>query len=863
MNEIIEAATRLCNGEYGSLHLLEDNVLPALSHSGSFEHWDYDREHVHLLDRSTMVGRAAVAREVVHIRDIDADPEYAYTGPRTFRVGLGVPILFEDDLIGAMGIIRRAPEPFSEAEIELVQTFADEAAVVLKNARLLETVERQLSQQRAVGAVMRSVARSRGLQAVLDDIVESVTMLSGVQNGRLYLLEDGLLHAVANSGNPENFEYDRQHPHAIDRSTLTGRAALTRAPVHIPDILEDPEYTYAGDGSDLPYRSGITVPILLDDKLIGALGNVSEQPGAFTDAHVELLQTFADQAAIAIANARLIEAVERQLEQQRAISDVLGVVARAEGLDAVFCAAVETATRLCRGDYGALYLRKGEVLQVVTRHRGVPELYEFEYHHPHTIDRTTAVGRAALTGEVVHIPDTQADPEYAWGGSAVAEYRSLLAAPILVEGELIGAMDITRREVDPFSEEEMRIFRTFADQAAIAVANARLIDAVEQQLEQQRAISDVLGVVARSEGLDVVFEAAVENAARLCAAEYGQICIADGDVFRLAGSHGASDEVVEYERAHPMPRDRTSVVGRVAVTGDVVHIPDVFEDPDYEWGTQEILGYRAMLGIPIVLEDELIGVFSVVRSEPVPFTEEHIELVKTFAHQAAIAISNARLMEAVERQRSELSRFVSPQVAELVTSEDGQKLLAGHRAYVTSMFCDLRGFTSFTELAEPEELFEVLQEYHAALGELIPRYQGTLEHFAGDGLLVFFNDPVPVDDHELKAIELSLAAQQRFEELAVSWRKLGHELGLGVGIAAGYATLGRIGFEGRYDYGVLGTVNNLASRLSSHAEPGQTLISQRVYAAVEERVDAHEVGSLELKGFGRPVPAYEVRGLKA
>jgi class 3 adenylate cyclase len=178
------------------------------------------------------------------------------------------------------------------------------------------------------------------------------------------------------------------------------------------------------------------------------------------------------------------------------------------------------------------------------------------------------------------------------------------------------------------------------------------------------------------------------------------------------------------------------------------------------------------------------------------------------------------------------------------------------------MFCDLRGFTSFTELAEPEELFEVLREYHVALGELIPRYQGTLEHFAGDGLMVFFNDPLPVEEHELEAVKLALAAQERFEELAASWRKFGHELGLGIGIAAGYATLGRIGFEGRYDYGVLGTVTNLASRLSTHAEPGQTLISQRVFAATEERVDAHEIGALELKGFGRPVPAYEVRGLK-
>jgi class 3 adenylate cyclase len=319
------------------------------------------------------------------------------------------------------------------------------------------------------------------------------------------------------------------------------------------------------------------------------------------------------------------------------------------------------------------------------------------------------------------------------------------------------------------------------------------------------------------------------------------------------------DEHAAHDRERRFPPDRTTLVGRVALSRDVVHIPDLQSDPEYDFPL--LLGHRGGLGVPILLEGELIGAIVVTR--PGPFDDEQIELVKTFADQAAIAIANARLLDAVERQRSELARFVSPQVAELVSSDEGERMLVGHRAYVTSMFCDLRGFTSFTELAEPEELFEVLREYHFALGELIPRYEGTLEHFAGDGLMVFFNDPVPVEEHELKAVQLALAAQERFEELASSWRKRGHELGLGIGIAAGYATLGRIGFEGRYDYGVLGTVTNLASRLSTHAQPGQTLISQRVFAAVEERVDAHEVGALELKGFGRPVPAYEVRRLKA
>jgi class 3 adenylate cyclase len=198
-------------------------------------------------------------------------------------------------------------------------------------------------------------------------------------------------------------------------------------------------------------------------------------------------------------------------------------------------------------------------------------------------------------------------------------------------------------------------------------------------------------------------------------------------------------------------------------------------------------------------------------------------------------------------------------VAELVTSPEGQQLLAGHRAYISCLFSDLRGFTGFVETAEPEELLEVLRAYHALLGELIPAYDGTLEHFAGDGLMVFFNDPMPVADHELQAIRLALAARERFGELAAGWGKRGIALSIGMGIAAGYATLGRIGFEGRYDYGALGPVTNLASRLSSYARPGQVLITQRVLAAVEDAVDVLAVGELELKGFARPVPAHEVR----
>ena len=381
----------------------------------------------------------------------------------------------------------------------------------------------------------------------------------------------------------------------------------------------------------------------------------------------------------------------------------------------------------------------------------------------------------------------------------------------------------------------------------------------ERLREQQRAISGVLRAVARSTGLQPVLDEVAEACARLCDADDGALWLLEDGLLHSVAHHGEA-EAAEYDRQHPHSLDRTTAAGRTAVAREPVHIPDILADPEYAYPGPR--PYRSMLGVPIMVEDDLIGVVVVVRRDPKPFADEHIALVQTFADQAAIAIANARLIDAVERQRTELLRFVSPQVAELLSSVQGEQLLAGHRAYIACLFCDLRGFTAFAETAAPEELFELLREYHTAIGELIPAYDGTLEHFAGDGLMVFFNDPVPVEDHELKAIRMALAVQERFGELADTWRKRGFDLGLGIGIAAGYATLGRIGFEGRYDYGALGPVTNLASRLSTHAEPGQILISQRVFAEVESVVDAKPVGEVELKGFGRPVAAYEIRGLR-
>jgi class 3 adenylate cyclase len=238
------------------------------------------------------------------------------------------------------------------------------------------------------------------------------------------------------------------------------------------------------------------------------------------------------------------------------------------------------------------------------------------------------------------------------------------------------------------------------------------------------------------------------------------------------------------------------------------------------------------------------------------------------AQAAQLAEWNRTLEQRVAGQVTELERvgrlkrFVAPQVAEVIVSRGDEKLLESHRREITVVFCDLRGFTAFAETAEPEEVMGVLREYHGAMGPLIFQFEGTLERFAGDGLMVFFNDPLPCPDPAGRAVRMAVAMRARVGELAGVWRKRGHTLGFGVGIALGYATLGKIGFEGRFDYGAIGTVTNLAARLCSEAQAGQILISQRVYTAVEELLEAAPVGEFTLKGLHRPVAVYNVLRLK-
>jgi adenylate cyclase len=390
------------------------------------------------------------------------------------------------------------------------------------------------------------------------------------------------------------------------------------------------------------------------------------------------------------------------------------------------------------------------------------------------------------------------------------------------------------------------------------VSDAGTLEGEASAEEREAAIRDVVQTIARTTfDLDAVLQTVIDRAVRLCRADNGNIAqrVGDEDEYRVTAFTSMVPEYERLVRDRVYKPERGSIVGRAILEQQVVHIVDVLEDPDYELhDLQKIGGYRSALSVPMMREGVPIGAIAVARTVVRPFSDAEIRLIETFADHAVIAVENVRLFQTVERQKTELARF-APQVADLLSSDGGEQLLSGHRREITAIFFDLRNFTAFAETAEPEEVFRVLREYHTAAGEAVVANGGTIEHFAGDGLMAFFNDPVEIDDHELAAVRTATTVTERFGALAVDWRKHGYDLGLGIGIATGYATLGRIGFEGRYEYGAIGNAVILASRLSDAAEPGEILLSQRTDARLEGRITVEPVPVLRLKGFTKPVVA--------
>ena len=712
LQSVVDTAMRLCRAEQAVLFRQEGGIYRfAAGHSAVPEYLKIEEQTPILPGQGTVVGRAAVARQIARIDDAWTDPLYEkkhdakLSGVRSM---IGVPLMREGEPIGVIALARNRVEPFTDREIELVATFADQAVIAIENVRLFEAEQQRtreltesLEQQTATSEVLGVISRSPGdLGPVFESVLQNAIRLCGAAFGNL-LLREGERHfrfVGLHNAPPALAELYRREPVIeLGPEAPLLRAANTKQPVQVRDFTDEPIYKRGhaaaiGLGDLGGARTFAVVPLLKQNETIGGIAIYRQEVRPFTDKQIALVTSFANQAVIAIENARLLNELRQRtddlaesLEQQTATSEVLGVISRSKfELQPILQSVVDTAAQLCRAEASVIFRLEGGVYRFAAGHSLIPEYMEHERRNPISPGPGTLIGRAAISRQVVQIEDAWTDPLYEQK-AVPGVGRSMMGVPLMRGGEPIGVIGLSRSRVAPFTQREIDLVTTFADQAVIAIENVRLFEAEQQRtgelteaLEQQTATSEVLQVISSSPGeLAPVFSAILDSATRICEAEFGVLNRYEDCGLSLGAMHNVPPPFAEFLQSRPaayqpMPG---SLLERVIQTKEVGHTDDNAIEAVGRAAT--LGGARSTVCVPMLKDDALIGTITIFRQEVRPFTDKQIALVKNFAAQAVIAIENARLLNELRQRTDDLTESLEQQTAtsevlQIISSSPGE-----------------------------------------------------------------------------------------------------------------------------------------------------------------------------------------------